>query len=40
VVPDGVELVEAQWVGARALVARAAPFRRELYRRLVEEMGL
>jgi len=40
VVPDGVELVEAEWVGARALLARAAPFRKELYRRLVEEMGL
>jgi putative (di)nucleoside polyphosphate hydrolase len=40
VVPDGVELVEAEWVDARALVVRAAPFRRELYRRLVEELGL
>jgi putative (di)nucleoside polyphosphate hydrolase len=40
VAPDGVELGAADWVDARALVARAAPFRRELYRRLVEEMAL
>lgn len=40
VVPDGVELDRADWVDARALVTRAAPFRRELYRRLVAEMGL
>lgn len=38
--PDGVELVEAEWVTPRVLVARAAPFRRRLYEQLVEELGL
>jgi hypothetical protein len=40
VISDGVELVEAECVTPRVLVARAAPFRRRLYEQLVEDFGV